>query len=71
MVKRATERIPFPEDRRPGQPVLEVRQRQRFEQDRLVARGHAPADVDALAPAIERAFTLSRPLVALIGRTVT
>ena len=30
----------------------------------------APEDVAGLAPAIERAYALSRPLVALVGRTV-
>lgn len=31
----------------------------------------APEDVAALAPAIERAYARSRPMVALVGRTVT
>lgn len=36
--------------------------------DRMALDG--PGDVAALAPAIERAYARSRPLVALVGRTV-
>ena len=45
------------------EPVLDVMQIDRITID-------APEDVAGLAPAIERAYALSRPLVALVGRTV-
>ncbi len=45
------------------EPVLDA-----MELDHLTLNG--PEDVAALAPAIERAYALSRPLVALVGRTV-
>jgi sulfopyruvate decarboxylase subunit alpha len=45
------------------EPVLDA-----MELDHLTLDG--PEDVAGLAPAIERAYALSRPLVALVGRTV-
>lgn len=45
------------------EPVLDA-----MEVDRLLIDG--PGDAAALAPAIERAYAESRPLAALIGRTV-
>jgi sulfopyruvate decarboxylase subunit beta len=45
------------------EPVLDAMQIDRITLD-------SPEDVAALGPAIDRAYALSRPVVALIGRTV-
>jgi sulfopyruvate decarboxylase subunit beta len=45
------------------EPVLDAMQIDRITID-------SPGDVVGLAPAIERAYALSRPMVALVGRTV-